>query len=337
MSRLKRKLILNPDSDQGRVILKLLRKYYPDREALAGVLRRDGVTYRLNGDELYLPNDSCSGSSISDCIIPTGAQTTRWMLERGDIRLGKIVMTRDALRVYDKMWAIERAASIGLPVPTTWRLVTEIQQYPVFYKTACEEGGGRRGIAWNRADLVAIEQEDKHIYQELIEGEGTYGVAFLAASGELLATCSHYERASFPGEGGSAVIIERFEDDRLVSYAQRLIRAIGYSGWGLAEFKFCKNRQDYVFMEINGKFWASCEFTFRNEPLFLKLLFDIDSNEVVVERLVYLDRALARGFQFVLGNMQYILGSKIVIASGDYRKLLRQVIPAGLKSALRRA
>jgi len=184
---------------------------------------------------------------------------------------------------------------------------------------------------------VPVLGRESLIFQEFIESQGTYGVCFLADQGRLFATNTHFERESIPKEGGSAVIIERFNDDRLLRHTKRLIDSLNYSGWGLAEFKYCPRRDDYVFMEINAKFWASCEFAFVNEPLFLKLLFDIESREIAVERMVFVDRALSRGLPFVLKHLPYLFrGTMLRAYSGWFKSMVAGVIPRNLRKPLKR-
>jgi hypothetical protein len=50
-------------------------------------------------------------------------------------------------------------------------------------------------------------------------------------------------------------------------------------------------------MEINAKFWASIEFTFLNNPLFLKLLFDIDEKQRDIKKAVFIHRVIQSDFK----------------------------------------
>jgi hypothetical protein len=63
-------------------------------------------------------------------------------------------------------------------------------------------------------------------------------------------------------------------------------------------------------MEINAKFWASCEFAFVNEPKFLKLLFGIKSKEKPSNQMIFIHRAIFRGFDFWLKNPHFFLNCK---------------------------
>lgn len=319
--------IFNPGLDQALAIARLLRRYYEGN--IIGVTLLDKEFYPCS--RLYdsiIPASWVNLNAPDIRLIPTGALSTRYLLElRGDITLGQITLKRSALRVYDKLWIIRHAQRIGIPVPITWSQSEEIPGYPVFYKPAFEKGGGNRGIAYKAGDLP--KNKNGLIFQEVIQGKGTYGVAFLAEQGKLLAYEAHYEVESYPKPGGSAIIIERFYDQRLIEYSQRLLEALGYSGWGLIEFKYCPYREDYVFMEVNAKFWASCEFTFRNNPLFLKLLFDIDSKEKPIVRMFFVERAAARGLWFLVVHFVKLLGrSELCIYPGWPRRFFKNLILA---------
>lgn len=281
------------------MIAKFIDRYLPQCEVIGlldgvGVVRRWMKPYRkMVGSEVLISPEAC--------IVPTGAHSTAQMLRHRDVTIGKITMRQASLDVYQKPWMIEMAAAAGVPVPNTHLTLGPEVSFPLFYKQREERGGGVRGVA-RQVSEVPTEGREELIYQEYIASQGTYGVGFIADSGELLTTFTHFERESMPAAGGSAVIIERFDDERLVAYTKRIVDRIKYSGWGLAEFKYCPVRDDYVFMEINAKFWASCEFAFINQPEFLRLLFGIEVDEPKVDRMVFIDRALKRGLLFVFIN-----------------------------------
>lgn len=327
--------ILSPALDQSLTIARLLRTYYP-RTYIVGVLQDDDDSGLPSLYDSIVPVSQLTITRTDTTIIPTGAKATRFMLERGNITLGAITLTQPALRVYDKLWMISLAASISVPTPITWRRLSEVVTYPIFYKVSEEWGGGARGVAFS-ADEVPLEVQDKLLFQELISGQGTYGVSFLADRGQLLAYHSHFEQESIPKEGGSAVIIKHFFDDRLLKYTQRLVEALTYSGWGLAEYKYCPRRKDFIFMEINAKFWASCEFTFRNNPAFLKLLFNIDSKEVPCQTMVFVERAFMRGLPFVISHFPEFLNSDTLYGHpGWMRRIIAQMLPSSLRQYVRR-
>lgn len=337
--KFKRYCVLNAGADQSRAIIKFLRRYKPEAVILGAQIADDAIVYELDGRQHRLAIAAADAASQM-CLVPTGADSTARVLASLDnITLGDITLDKAALKVSDKLWMLELAASVGVPVPATWRSVADIASFPVFYKCSYERGGGPRGIARTAAELPDMPSYPL-IFQEVIGGEGTYGVAFLAKAGEMLVAFTHFERESWPKEGGSAVIVERFFDPRLLAYTERLLRSLHYSGWGLAEFKYCPERKNYVFMEINAKFWASCEFAFVNEPRFLSLLFDIRSKERGVDRMIFMKRAFARGSRFVFSVLpHHLLGSSLCFEPGWWRQAAKSLLPfaIGRKSASNRS
>lgn len=304
--------LFSPASDQATAIARYVHRY-KSSTPLVGVvmpgesqLRRCkyiAKTHKLNFQTLC---------ELKGNFIPTGAVSTKYLLENiGDIRIGQVTLTKDALRVFDKMWLLRFAESIGLPVPFTTSSLDEIKKYPIFYKQNQEMGGGKRGVAC--FPLQVPQESADLIFQEYIDSVGTYGVGFIADKGVVQVSHVHFESESFPKDGGSAIVLSRFEDQRLIEYTNRLIQALNYSGWGLVEFKYCNKRQDYVLMEINPKFWASCELAFINEPKFLKLLFDIDAQEAPQMNFIFVHRAFLRGLLFILVHLCFFIRERTAL------------------------
>src|SRR5690606_6581935 len=167
------------------------------------------------------------------------------MLGIGDIRLNHIKMAQRNLLVFDKIAFLEHCRNHNLPVPKQfdYKELTE-SSFPIFFKEKCEKGGGVRGRADSFNDLVKVPKEDL-IFQELVDSPGTYGVAFLAKEGKMITSFSHYEIESYPVSGGSATVIKKIQDSRLVELTEKFIATFGYEGWGLAEYKYCPKRKDY--------------------------------------------------------------------------------------------
>jgi hypothetical protein len=329
-------LVYSPTSEQSLTISRFLRRYRRGAE-LFGVTLHDEYETSLRGVYDRIVSVSEIDSARTGMIqIPTGAKSTRLLLQNRNVVLGSVTLTQDALRVYDKAWIIAMASDVGIPTPITWQSLTDVTSYPLFYKQNQEWGGGARGIAKNERE-VPFTGRDTLIFQELLISQGTYGVSFLAEQGRLLTHYVHFERESIPKEGGSAVIVEEFSDRRLLEYTQRLIQALDYSGWGLVEYKYCPRRKNFVFMEVNAKFWASCEFAFRNNPLFLKLLFDIDSKETPVQRMVFVERAIARGIPFLISHLHiFVNGSDLQVYPGWMRRSTGVVLPQAVRRSIKR-
>lgn len=305
---MKRVLILQPQLDQSLSIAKYLKKYSDDYYLVGGYDGRVPIFNKLSRYDgiIKLPSDTDEISKEYDLIIPAGAQSTYHEIsQRGSVTIGNVQCRKANLVAFDKVRTLEIVDKIGIPIPITYSNI-EAVSFPAFFKQDFERGGGIRGIVREQSELKKLSGEKGIIFQEYIDSIPTYGVAFLAHEGNMITSFIQKELLSYPRSGGSGVILTSFNDSRLTKYAKRIIQKMNLSGWGLIEFKYCPKRDDYVFMEVNAKFWASIELTFMNNPTFLKELFDIDyvapniSNVIFMNRLAYL--GISQYFQTCIGH-----------------------------------
>jgi hypothetical protein len=328
--------IFSPGLDQAMFLATLLKRHSPGSRRVG--VRMPGEMSPLSArlyDEV-IPLEGFDPSDSTAIEVPSGGQSTRMFLEQGGLSLGEVVMSPDSLRFFDKEWSIAQAEMAGIATPSTSQDAEAIGRFPVFFKPAFEGGEAARGLARDTSQIPRVAR-GKLIFQEFIDSPGTYGVGFVASGGEMLVHFVHYEVESQPRTGGSAILLERFEDQRLIDQTRVLLRQTGYSGWGLVEFKFCPHRKDYVFMELNAKFWASCEFAFRNEPEFARRLFGIDTPRQPLERMVFMGRAFGRG----LGAVPFALSAlrsdtRLRFYPGWQYHLLAGLLPRGVKNWLTR-
>ena len=168
-------LLFSPASDQACVFARYLSQYKSEIPIIGMFLPGEPISFYYRYLKKNIVFDVQRFCEINGCYFPTGALSTKYLLENvGDITLGQITLTKDALRVFDKIWLLHFAKEINITVPRTSRLYSDIHQYPLFYKQSYECGGGVRGIAHSEQDLPL--QNDQLIYQEFINGAGTYGV-----------------------------------------------------------------------------------------------------------------------------------------------------------------
>lgn len=326
--------IYSPGLSQAVTVAQFLRREKAGVH-LTGVLLPGETIGAAGGvyDEVTLAADLPPGPGGIE--IGTGAGSTRHLAGRGDLTLGEVTLRQESLRFYDKMWSLDLAARANVPAPRTWRNVEAVETWPCFYKSAEEAEDRRRGLARNRAEVPS--DSAGLIFQEVIESRGTYGVGFIARDGEMVASHTHFEAESMPRLGGSAVIIERYEDARLEHHTRALISASNYSGWGLAEFKYCARRDDFAFMEINTKLWASWEMALRNEPAFARDMFGIAVKPEGIQRMLFLDLALRRGPLFWPRMLRALASGAVVKAyPGWSRQAAAALIPRFLFPAIKR-
>lgn len=330
-------LILDPHLDQAIALAKYFRRHAPEWRVYGGsepgrkpYFIPDYVAEIIECD---FADPALAGQF--DLVIPSGADSTyQWVSAVGDITLGKVRFASQSLAAFDKARMLEAAAAAGVAIPETTDDHNSLNQFPVFFKDRREENRllRNRGLAANAAALERLPDKHELLFQEYIDSPGTYGVGFLARSGEMLTHFAHKETVSLPKTGGAGVIVERSEDPRLMAAAARLLRQLRFDGWGLAEFKFCPRRQDYVFMELNAKFWQSLEFALCNRPQFFRMLFGIDYPADPVDKMAFARRYLMQPWRDRLRHLPRLRGCRAVETEHLLRFYLRHSLPEGVKS-----
>lgn len=325
-------LILEPDLGQSAAIAKYLKKYSAN-SCITGC-RQKAKTNRLkwlNGsayfDKYMVHEINRPFLDAFPVIIPTGGQSTLRFAELcPKFRLGEIEFRKENLVVSDKIYMHKLCDELNIPIPYTYHSGEKIESFPVFYKSDHETSsfGKFRGIARSQEELDKLPQQGI-LVQEYIPTPSTFGVGFIAREGKLLTHFMHEELLSYPKEGGSGVILKRTDDGKLLQYTSTLLASLQYHGWGLAEFKYCKRRDDYVFMEINAKFWASFEFTLLGNPLFGKLLFGLDYPAKSSKHIVFIHRLLMSNPVDWLKHFPQIISGHRSLAGG-WRKVAASVI-----------
>ncbi|MGM0767023.1 MAG: hypothetical protein ACQEV6_03235 [Pseudomonadota bacterium] len=331
---------LQPGSDQAISVLRLIKGASKNLKVIAVANVVDDKSkgqWRKYGYDDVADISEIENRCAPEMLVPFGAPSTEKLLRSGPVHVGEIKMMPSALQVYDKLGFVSRCEKNNIPVPKTTTKAENFQanDYPIFYKQKWEKGGGIRGLAWQPSDLPAGELHNL-ILQEYIESEGTFGVAFIAEYGELKVSFSHHELVSNPSAGGSAVVVRKFQDDRLLELTKAILKTFSYSGWGLAEFKYCHKRRDYVVMEVNAKFWASCEMAFRNEPEFMRSLFGVSLKSEHLRGLIYLNRALGLGWLKALKILISTRDCQFVVYPGFIRTLFVGMVPKKAQHIIRR-
>lgn len=322
---MKKILIYEPNSNQALSISKYIKKY--SEYYIVGCIEKKMRFNSSNYDEIIIENYLDVDISQYDFVLPMGANSSYEIVNRYE-RLNycnKIQFIKSNLIVFDKPKMLDIAKELNVPIPNTFYQIDKIDKFPVFYKEDFENGGGIRGVAKSRDEIPTA----KHlIYQEYIDIPSTYGVGFLAKDGEILTYTLHKEIISYPIEGGSSVVIEKFEDKRLIEYTQIMLKKLNYNGWGLTEYKYCDKKDDFIFMEINGKFWASIEFMLVNNSKFLELLLDIKYQNIKINKIVFLNRLFQYSVEDIFKNIKYCNGGKIIKEGSIVKLLILRLLPS---------
>lgn len=182
--------------------------------------------------------------------------------------------------VSDKAALFALAESLQVPIPQTFHLTgagdlaqvaAQLDTYPVVVKPALSRMPVAGGFLTGGVSYAADRQELEHLYatspvlqypsliQEKIVGPGT-GLFTLYDTNRHLALFSHQRLREKPPSGGVSVVSQSIPlDEEMVESAGRLLRAIGFIGVAMVEFKRDQRDGKAKLMEINGRFWGTLQ------------------------------------------------------------------------------
>ncbi len=227
--------------------------------------------------------------------------------------------------VTDKWRLLQRAASLGIPIPATHFVegkaalaaVLPRVEYPVVVKPTRSRMPTRAGWVSGTAQYAADQDQLQQIYRDTdylasepsliqtrIVGPG-HGVFVLCDRGRVVTTFAHTRLRERPPSGGVSVLCESAsfavaQRDQAV----RLLEPLGWHGVAMLEYKQHLRTGQSVLMEVNGRFWGS-----------LQLAVDAGLD------FPYLSAQLALGRPLDLPG-QYDVGIKSRWALGDVDHLL---------------
>lgn len=330
---MKKILIFEAASKQALSISKFIKQhstYY-----LVGYLEDKSFIKLPYFDEVRIGTYTDVSIDEYDFVLPMGAISTYSILNTYDKLkfCNNIIFESRNLMVFDKPNMLKIVEKLNIPIPKTVYDKSEIDEYPVFYKDNFECGGGTRGIA---KSFQEIPDGNHLLFQEYINTPSTYAFGYLAVDGVIKTWIIYKEVISYPYIGGASVVIEDFYDARIFDYSNKIIKKLNYNGWGLIEYKYSSKHHDYVFMEVNAKFWASIEYTLINNPMFLRLLLDIKYLKSHTPRIVFLSRFVQYDIVKFFKYAHYIYSSTIVYEEPLSYQILKKIIPKKVYKKLKR-
>ncbi|MQM29703.1 MAG: carboxylate--amine ligase [Candidatus Accumulibacter phosphatis] len=113
------------------------------------------------------------------------------------------------------------------------------------------------------------------LVQEYCSGYGL-GQFFFMQRGKVLQRFQHRRVAEWPPEGGFSSVCDGVplnQHAELQSQSVALLRAIGWEGVAMVEYRFDPTRQEAKLMEINGRFWGSFPLAFHSGARFAFLSY----------------------------------------------------------------
>lgn len=219
-------------------------------------------------------------------LLTVSEVNLNWLLANRQ-HLGKVkaILPRaDALAVVlDKGKTLAVAESVGISVPRTSEpesleaieQLAETLTFPVVLKWKDPNAIGpllsankmplvKAEYALDSGQLITIGKRYQPIgkwplIQEYCPGTGL-GQFFFMHEGEALRRFQHLRIAEWPPEGGFSSVCESLplnEHAELQEKSVALLRAIGWEGVAMVEYRLDPQTGKAVLMEINGRFWGS--------------------------------------------------------------------------------
>lgn len=210
-----------------------------------------------------------------DIIFPVGhPEVEIFSKEKGKFKNIYVDDFDIVAKTISKPESLKIASKLGIPTPKSIVIHSrkEIQDLekndfnlPLFIKSHKEVEGRIRMVVKKHKNLMEacnkiFNTGSKPLIQEFISDPFTYGVGVFAEHGIIKKYFIHKELLSIPPTGGGGVILTTFDDMRLLSYTEKLIDFLDYTGFALVEFKYDSRLENYTLMEINAKLWASLGF-----------------------------------------------------------------------------
>ena len=213
-----------------------------------------------------------------DLVVPVNEQaSTPLETHRSDFgKLDAIYLLNEQAYdvVFDKFKTNELASALGIRIPKGKRVSGEDQtenilsefNFPIVLKPKVSFSLDNLRIknyvykAYNKKEfsscLKLLLNSGDVLVQENFVGIGV-GIEFLASQGNLLHAFQH-QRVHEPLMGGGSSYRKSVPlHPELLTATDKLLKALDYTGVGMAEFKVNFKTKDWVFLEINGRFWGS--------------------------------------------------------------------------------
>ncbi|MEM2169794.1 MAG: ATP-grasp domain-containing protein [Candidatus Bathyarchaeia archaeon] len=192
------------------------------------------------------------------------------------------------MKARDKGQTIRIALQNDVPCPKTYFVsnLEEVQSlaqmidFPVVIKP--RQSQGSRGIAYIQTrDQLYKEYTKIHacypfpLIQEFIPpGGGSFGVEILLnKNSEPRAVFVHKRLREYPVSGGPSTLRESVYAPELVELGVRLLKAMGWYGVAMVEFKVDPRDNIPRLMEVNPKFWGSIQLSIVSGVDFPYLLY----------------------------------------------------------------
>lgn len=300
-------------------------RYPPPHEDKEGFLRSIMALARSGQFDMVIPITDITASILS--------------AHKDELEEHVIVATPDFrtfLKALDKATTLKIALERGIPCPNTFcpedssdiREISRLVRYPVVIKP-------RRKIAWsgNKAVLMKVTErnfakgpdelvtkyedlvrqyrpflmpDNLPLIQEYVPGSGL-GVELLMHRSAVKAIFMHKRLREYPPTGGASTLRISIWNEELYRLGVRLLRAMGWEGVAMVEFRLDERDGIPKLMEVNGRFWGSLPLAIASGVDFPYLLYRLLMGEDVEPVLRYEIGKMRRWL--VPGDMLWLFSS----------------------------
>jgi predicted ATP-grasp superfamily ATP-dependent carboligase len=286
-------LVLGSDTPIGLAVIRELGAHGVEIHAIGRAGRSIGGASRFAKAEYVRPTGPI-GAWLPELIRQTGALALLAISETDLIELAALpglidgcqILTPRAeplAKVLDKSVTIALGQLVGIDVPRNWQPETgedfaaqaSSLTYPVVLKWADPQAATRalaeRGIELLKAEfatdaaglLAALARYDAvgrwPLVQGYCAGQGL-GQMIYMAKGQAVLRFQHRRLHEWPPEGGVSTLCEAvspLDHASQMAKSEALLRAIGWEGPAMVEYRHDPQTGRYWLMEVNGRFWGS--------------------------------------------------------------------------------
>lgn len=226
-----------------------------------------------------------------DCVVPLEEATMRILQVREDVsRLVALPPVQSLDVASDKLATWRLATAANVPVPRSadgvGQALTELT-FPMIIKP--RRSSGSRGLA-RVADEAQLQSRAADVtarfgpvlIQEALPASGPgLGVGLIAQGGRVLNAYAYRRLREFPVAGGPSTLRETIDAPDLIGQAERLMRALEWTGVAMVEFKTDERDGVSRLLEINPRFWGSLELAAVAGMNFPLMLYQVTKGERV--------------------------------------------------------
>ena len=191
-------------------------------------------------------------------LLPTHDESIVIMRHRDEFPEELIIPYADSdmlLRLSSKSEATKLAGQAGVPIPYIYKVVDDVQRYPVVFKTAI--GNSAKGVFFPKTKEVLKGLTEKYqgtdyLIQEKIGGSD-YSVDCVRWNGYYHS--SVYKALVTKTEGGGTTTQREIVDEPLLElYAKKLLDYVDFKGVCGIDFRYDPQTMKVAFIEVNARF-----------------------------------------------------------------------------------